>query len=302
MKWLLSSPKSDISNPSEGRDYSSISPLEHALFGALIDELDNFILKENWSKIQYEDVQKFLQLRIDLVVESLKLQILDFRNRFNNAKRDKQVIITYHSEREGPQFQTDEFTCSLNDLVAFGKETNLSMLVSRKHIMILSKKAILNCPLIETLFEAESHGLIYRSYLSRRERKENTLQMVIQLDNRKQKDEIISRWIDISLRVKTQYEKYVVPSVHAAGISVSVFRMPSKIFSKYVSIGTISKEHNENIEQVFYIPKSMHDHCIVADSSSLAIYEQDLEFDAITMEHLFDSILTAKVSQLFSKL
>jgi hypothetical protein len=303
VKLLLSSYKSDISSFSEGRDFSSISPLEHALFGALIDELDNFILKENWSKIGYEDIQKFLQLRIDLVVESLKLQILDFRNRFNNAKRNKQIIITYYSEREGPQFQTDEFTCSLNDLVAFGKESNLNMLVSRKHIMVLSNKAILNCPLIETLFESESHGLIHRSYLSRRERKENTIQIVVQLDNKRQKDELISRWIDISLRVKTQYEKYVVPSVHAVRTSLpSIFRMSNKIFSKYVSIATIFQEHKESIEQEFYISKSMHEHCIIADSSSLTIYEPSLEFDTITMEQLFDSILTIKLSQLLSKL
>ena len=273
-------------------DVTAVSPVEHALFGALLDELHYVTAGDNMSSITYDDVQQFLQLRIDLAIEALKLQIIDFKNRFYDAKRSGHVTIDTRVHIEKPELvKDDDKPFILHDLVVFGNVDSQAMhlLCPLSQLLVLSNGGVLNCGLLEQLYETESMGHVQRAYIRRNSLGPSTeaLQLVIQRYDYIQTSQLMLKLPDINHRVRHFYE--LMLGINAQQTLTSQQQRRSWFSSRSKERGTwcTTFGHNDQSQQVL-LPVSSKD--IYFTSGASGILDRDLEFDTQAMEVMLDTL------------
>lgn len=284
-------------------DVTAVSSIEHALFSALLDELTYVTIEETMSQITYDDVMKFLQLRIDLTIEALKLQIIDFRNRFYRAKRSKRVLIDTKVDISGPELVESDSCHLLRDIVAFGPSRDRLLLCPVAHILVLPNDAVINCSLVEHLYETESDGLVQRVYVSRSYRPNEPLQAVVQRHNHVRASQIMLKLPDINKRVKEFYESIIGVRPVVVNSNSQWLQLKSMFAQRSTGkqeVCTISL-HGERAAS-FLLPFTSRDIHSISNASSLGSLSNDLEFNPDLMEQMFGPALTDSARHLYSRL
>jgi hypothetical protein len=95
------------------------STYEQELYNALLDELDTVIPEHVFENVHFGDIEKYLRLRIELTVETERLQDIDFKWKFVNANREGKIKYKLKKVLMGPQLQPHDERYLIKDIIPF---------------------------------------------------------------------------------------------------------------------------------------------------------------------------------------
>ncbi|KAL9648500.1 hypothetical protein ABK040_014120 [Willaertia magna] len=125
----------------------SLSFFDNCLYSVLLDELET-ITPKHYQSIELKDVIKFLELRLQLTIESIKLVLFDFRYKFSNAMKEGKIKFNFKEKEQGPQFNFDigkKEKVHTNLVWLQNNFTNRVLVLPRSQDQVLFNRCLLEC-------------------------------------------------------------------------------------------------------------------------------------------------------------
>jgi hypothetical protein len=245
------------------------SIFEQELYNALLDELNTVISNDSFNDFVFDDIEKYLLLRIELTRESKKLQDIDFRFRFMQANKEGNIVYLKKGIPSGPKLQPwTEFI--ITDVVNFHDHYIPRNALYRQDNLVIDRY------FLQYLFITESCN-ISRCYLYINGTASSAIVFVKNINH------VSKEWSKTCTRVARAYEAYIGYVSQPLNKSRDFFSFLRRTENSTIPV---------KVADLFYLP-SWNDVQVTSSDMIVDFIDQHGEFDDKKIRTAFASALHA---------